>query len=105
MIIQWTNKHSGEQGFVKCLNKKDGYFENTFNENEAKKYSERSINKTIGLLNVFCPDNIYQAVDYAPPKTENKSCEENTVSISSIKDFEAYKTKYINKGVIHNEKE
>ncbi len=63
MIIQWTNKYSGEQGYVKSLNRKEGYFKNTFNENEAKKYSGKSVKKIIELLNNFCSDNVYQAID------------------------------------------
>lgn len=62
MIIKWTNKWSGEQGFVKSLNRKEGYFVNTFDSDKAKSYSEKTVNKIIELLDGYCSDNIYQAV-------------------------------------------
>ena len=62
MKIQWTNKFSGEQGFVKKLHQKEKYFENTFEETEAKSFSEKTIKRTITLLDSYCPDNIYQPV-------------------------------------------
>lgn len=39
-IICWRNKFSGEEGFVKKVSHKLGYFEATKNENEAKTYSK-----------------------------------------------------------------
>lgn len=62
MIIKWTNKWSGEQGFVKSLNRKEGYFVNTFDSDKAKSYSEKNVNRIIELLESYCSDNIYQAV-------------------------------------------
>lgn len=62
MIIKWTNKWSGEQGFVKSLNRKEGYFVNTFDSDKAKSYSEKNVNRILELLESYCSDNIYQAV-------------------------------------------
>lgn len=51
MKIRWTNKYSGESGFVKWVDYKKHHFHNTFNENEAKKYaSVESAQKTIYKL-------------------------------------------------------
>lgn len=38
MIIKWTNKFSGETGYVKQVKTKEKCFENTFNRGEAKEY-------------------------------------------------------------------
>ena len=62
MKIKWTNKCSGEQGYVKSLNRKGNYFVNTFDIKEAKSYSEKNVNNIIDLLEKYCSDNIYQAV-------------------------------------------
>jgi hypothetical protein len=61
MKIQWTNKFSNEQGYVKTLNKKEGYFENTFNEAEAKNFTVRQISSAIEFLKTSTPDNDYVA--------------------------------------------
>lgn len=62
MVIQWTNKCSGEQGFVKKLNRKGRYFENTFERREAATVKAADAQKTIALLESYCPDNSYEAV-------------------------------------------
>lgn len=36
--VKWTNKFSNESGFVGKVFKSKGYFENTFEQKEAKKY-------------------------------------------------------------------
>lgn len=57
-ILKWHNKFSGEEGFVKSVSKAKGYFINTYNSNEAKKYNgpkqiDNDIDflRTIGELN------------------------------------------------------
>ncbi len=40
--LKWKNKFSGEEGYVKIVRKSKGYFENTFNQSEAKKYRKPS---------------------------------------------------------------
>ena len=40
-VIKWTNKFSGEQGYVKSVKKTDGYFINTFDIDEAKTFSRQ----------------------------------------------------------------
>lgn len=63
MIIQWKNKWSGETGFVAKINRKKGYFENTFNEAEALKVNPKTIGKTLAELKQFCDDNEYTAIE------------------------------------------
>ena len=61
-IVQWTNKHSGEQGFVKCLHTKDKYFENTFVKDEAKRFKSGAKASILGTLAKYCEQNTYEAV-------------------------------------------
>lgn len=62
--IKWTNKFSKETGYVKKLNRKKKYFENTFEKSEAMQFidTEENLKKAINLLNTYCPDNIYEVV-------------------------------------------
>ena len=41
-IIQWTNKYSGESGYVASISEKNRYFNNTYNVNDAKRYLRES---------------------------------------------------------------
>lgn len=36
--IKWTNKYSGETGFVKSVSNKEKHFNNTFDLGEARSY-------------------------------------------------------------------
>lgn len=62
MKIKWTNKWSGEVGFVKIIHTKEKYFENTFDETEAKVFTKSTIKKALKQLDEFCADNTYEAV-------------------------------------------
>ena len=43
VIIKWTNKFSNETGFVASLSTKNECFVNTFDQENAKRYSEKSV--------------------------------------------------------------
>lgn len=62
-IVKWTNKFSGEEGFVKCINNKDGYFENTFDRADARKWRAASVKNILTKLAEYCADNNYEAVE------------------------------------------
>lgn len=62
MKIKWTNKWSGEVGFVKNINSKKKEFENTFDESEAKVFSKNMVNRTLKQLDSYCDWNTYEAV-------------------------------------------
>ncbi len=62
MVIKWTNKFSNETGFVKKINKKAGYFENTFDESEAKSFTKTTGEKALNDLPVLCDDNTYELI-------------------------------------------
>lgn len=49
-VIKWTNKYSNEEGFVREIKLKEGYFVNTFNIDEAKLYTENNAKGMITLL-------------------------------------------------------
>lgn len=49
--LKWRNKFSGEEGFVQKVVKSQGYFINTFDQSEAKKYrSQKVVDNDIALL-------------------------------------------------------
>lgn len=50
--LVWENKYSGEKGYVKVIRASKGYFENTFNVDEARKFkSTNECEQAIQLLN------------------------------------------------------
>lgn len=54
MLIKWTNKLSGEQGFVRNIRIFRGYFENTFNIEEAHVFANaHQCDAAIKLLDQF----------------------------------------------------
>lgn len=49
--IKWRNTYSQETGYVKDFKKINGYFENTYNKDEAKDYTEKTGSVAINGLN------------------------------------------------------
>ena len=41
MIIKWTNKFSGESGYVKSISVKGKHFNNTYNKDEARVFTSK----------------------------------------------------------------
>ena len=64
MVIKWTNKYSGETGYVASISRKEGHFINTYNREEAKEYSSKTVSKMINDLISFGEgeDNEFEAV-------------------------------------------
>ena len=52
-IIKWTNKYSGETGYVASLAAKEQHFNNTFSADEAKRYSDKAVKGVITKLTNF----------------------------------------------------
>lgn len=49
--IKWTNRHSGETGYVKMIRTSNNHFINTYDKGDARKYrSEAEANKAICVL-------------------------------------------------------
>lgn len=61
MIIKWINRFSGETGYVRNINRKGEYFENTFDREQARDYKCKNISRIISVLGKYCPDNTYTA--------------------------------------------
>lgn len=40
VVIKWTNKFSGESGYVQSISSKEQHFVNTYDKTEAKQYKE-----------------------------------------------------------------
>ena len=55
MLIKWTNKFSGETGFVQSISKKEKHFNHTFDKKSAKVYKDKSAaQRIITLLTSYC---------------------------------------------------
>jgi len=51
VVIKWTNKFSGETGFVQSVSAKEKHFNNTYEQKEARQYaSAATANRTIASL-------------------------------------------------------
>lgn len=53
VIIKWTNKFSNETGYVASISNKNSCFINTFEQSEAKRYSEKSVTMMMKKLESF----------------------------------------------------
>ena len=54
VAIKWTNKYSGESGFVGSVASKEKHFVNTFDQAEAKQYkSQIAAKRAITLLQAY----------------------------------------------------
>jgi hypothetical protein len=50
VVLKWTNKYSGETGYVASMSAKEQCFINTFSKEEAKRYSENAVK---GIMTKF----------------------------------------------------
>lgn len=51
--IKWTNKFSGETGYVASVSAKNRCFFNTFDKKEAKGYSEKAVKGILTKLDSY----------------------------------------------------
>jgi hypothetical protein len=65
VVLKWTNKYSGESGYVAQVSTKNRSFVNTFDAAEAKEYSEKSVKGILTKLESFgeTEDNIFEVVE------------------------------------------
>lgn len=65
MIIKWTNKYSGETGYVASVSRKEGHFINTYNREEAKDYSAKTVSKIVHDLIAFGEgeENVFEVIE------------------------------------------
>lgn len=52
-IIKWTNKFSGETGYVESISAKEKHFNNTYDISAAKRYSLRSAKGAVTNLTSY----------------------------------------------------
>ena len=64
VIIKWTNKYSNETGYVASISTKNECFINTFEQSEAKRYSEKSVKGMMTKLESYheTDDNDFEVV-------------------------------------------
>ena len=67
VIIKWTNKYSNETGYVASVSTKNECFVNTFEEAEAKRYSEKSVAGIMKKLEAYneTEDNDFEFITVA----------------------------------------
>ena len=66
--LKWTNKFSGETGYVKKVMKVKGFFVNTYDAAEAKSYkNEKAATEDIAVLESIgeAENNTFEAVELA----------------------------------------
>lgn len=66
--IQWTNKFSGETGYVQSVTRAKGHFINTWDKETAKVYKgEKVLANDLAILEEVgeTKDNIFEVVDLA----------------------------------------
>ena len=62
VVLKWTNKYSGETGYVASVSTKAECFVNTFNKDEAKRYSEKAVKGIMTKLEKYheTDNNIFE---------------------------------------------
>ena len=91
-IIKWTNKFSGEFGYVADL--EDNHFINTWEIKDAKKFRTiKEADKTIDLLNEIGEgqNNFFELTD-APKATATKAASKTTAKKTATKKTATTKT-------------
>jgi hypothetical protein len=65
VIIKWTNKYSNETGYVASLSTKNKCFNNTYEQSEAKRYSEKAVNNLMSKLESYheTDNNYFEVVE------------------------------------------
>ena len=65
VILKWTNKYSGETGYVASVSTKEKCFINTFSMEEAKRYAEKAVKGIMTKLESYheTDNNIFETVE------------------------------------------
>ena len=65
VVLKWTNKYSGDTGYVASLSTKSQCFVNTFDMGEAKRYSEKAVKGILTKLENYheTDNNIFEVVE------------------------------------------
>ena len=52
-IVKWTNKFSGETGYIASVSTKNKSFINTFEKSEAKEYSDKYVKNVLSKMEEY----------------------------------------------------
>ena len=65
VVLKWTNKYSGETGYVASVSTKEQCFVNTFDKAEAKRYSEKAVKGILTKLDNYheTDNNIFEMIE------------------------------------------
>ena len=65
VVLKWTNKYSGDTGYVASLSAKEKCFINTFSKEEAKRYSEKAVKGIMTKLESYheTDNNDFEAIE------------------------------------------
>ena len=65
VVLKWTNKYSGETGYVALISTKGQCFICTFDIEEAKRYSEKAVKGIMTKLENYheTDNNIFEAIE------------------------------------------
>ena len=65
VVLKWTNKYSGETGYVASVSTKEQCFVNTVNMDEAKRYSEKAVKGILTKLDNYheTDNNIFEMIE------------------------------------------
>lgn len=65
VVLKWTNKYSGETGYVSSVSTKAQCFVNTYDIAEAKRYSEKAVKGILTKLENYheTDNNIFEVVE------------------------------------------
>ena len=65
VVLKWTKKYSGETGYVASVSTKVQCFVNTFNMDDAKRYSEKAVKGILTKLDNYheTDNNIFEMIE------------------------------------------
>ncbi len=65
VILKWTNKYSGDTGYVASISAKSQCFENTFEIEKARRYSEKAVKGIMTKLENYheTDNNIFEVIE------------------------------------------
>ncbi len=65
VVLKWTNKYSGDTGYVASISTKEQCFINTFDIDEAKRYSEKAVKGIMTKLENYheTENNIFEVIE------------------------------------------
>jgi len=65
VVLKWTNKYSGDTGYVASISTKEQCFINSFDIDEAKRYSEKAVKGIMTKLENYheTENNFFEVIE------------------------------------------